>query len=187
MNINSALNTEIAYIKLCEVNLHTAISSDVKSAIATITHNFKVSKALSEEGIDLFLHSHLIQVIELSKNNYGCFSGLRSYQIAKTYLNDDHIIPILIHHQLDESELSNLVILDILISHTVFGLDTKVWQLDFSKILKNIDTKILKRFFPAAKNRSTFAKLLKADRRTFLQNKKPIKKIQSKLKSSSLE
>jgi len=166
---------------------HAAISGDAKSAIATITYNFKVPEVLTEEGIDLFLHSHLIQVIELSKNNYVCFSGLRSYQIAKTYLNDDHIIPVLIHHQLDESELSNLAILDILISHTVFGLDAKVWQLDFSKILKNIDTKILKIFFPAAKNRSTFAKLLKADRRTFLQNKKLITKIQSKLKSSSLK
>ena len=91
MKLNYALNTEIVYLRLGEVNLHTAISSDVKSAIATISHNFKVSKALSEEGIDLFLHSHLIQVIELSKNNYVCFSGLRSYQIAKTYLNDDHI------------------------------------------------------------------------------------------------
>jgi len=178
------LKTKIIYVRLDRVSLHNLVLKEVSQVIAPIAHTFRFPDVITIEGINLVLHSHPIQVLKNKNDSYACIAGIRSYQIAKANLSDEHIVPLIVHQKIDKREIIDLAVLDVLISHTLFGLDSKKGQLDFAKIIKNISTTKLKRFFPAAKSKAAFARLLKTDHRKILTNKKKLEKPISILKSS---
>ncbi len=148
--------------------------------------NYKVSKTngISTKGIKLLLNLHPIHVIKhQKKDKYSCIASLRNFQLAKSILSTDDLIPVLIHENTDESEIKNLASIELFLTSIVYGLDESAWADDLMKLLNLTDKKNLKMYVEETSNKSKFTKFLGLSRQSLYINKtRPLSILKEKLK-----
>lgn len=169
------------YFLAKDILLHKDMSNKLKIDLASITNKVTSSREITTEGILSFLKFHPIHVVRAKNNKAYCIANLRGYQLVKAFLEDDSLIPTLIHPKNKDVNINEVASLDSLLSTLVYGLEKTGWRNDFFSIWNNVSNKTCKNIIPAIKNKTELAKFINCSR-LFLY-KKNTKRPNSLLKS----
>ncbi len=155
-----------------DILLHKDISNRLKVDLASITNKITSSREITKDGIMSFLKFHPIHVVRANNNKAYCIANLRGYQLVKAFLEDDILVPTLVHPKSKNMSIDDLASLDSMLSALVYGLEKTEWRSDFFSIWNNVNNKTCKRVFPAIKNKTALAKFINSSR-LFLYKKDP--------------
>ncbi len=143
-----------------DIFLHKDISNKLKINLACITNKITSSKEITTEGIGTFLKFHPLHVIRTSNNKAYCIANIRGYQLVKAFLEDDSLIPTLVHPKNKNMNVNEVASLDSLLSTLVYGLEKTGWRNDFFAIWDNVSNKTCKKIFPAMKNKTSLSQYI---------------------------
>ena len=137
----------IKTVRVGDLSLHSGVPDTLRSVWASMCYVVEGSSALSPEALKLLLSLHppVVCCDNTNGQQYSCCAGLRSWQLAKSYLSPSCKIKVVYFENVEDISVSQIALIDFYLSTVILGIERqrlgkrdanlKVWASVMTKTL----------------------------------------------------